>query len=966
MFSSSPYVSVPIVQVEDLTVGEGRQHPSGPRLPRGHHAPRLSDHNQPSTHPPLQHQHAPGQAPGGQPSPSYSAFEPMGYRGPSAYNHLPLSQQHSHASSGYSSTPSHRNLKLTTSLPYQHASPPRQRGPRILRPWQTVFETPSRLNTALLLVAGAVAYMLVWLVPMELTKKFDMSLYWARAIVTAIISIAGLIIAFPLYEIAHTMLYSAIWTAIILEEDLTLRDLNLVADRIGIISGLRLLWIKARAGSKRMLGIDSRRHASQSDKASWYGRRAHKRRALWGIEVPASLAILLLIAVFNFAVDRTIKIDFDLKRRQVYDAISVAGDLSDTDTSRAETVLNYFEDFVRTWTLQSTAALKLPSTVKLALPDDSGQYAYFTEVESDYFSPTFEGYGSFSNETHTDSQGLGWSDAVSSEADDSSLTFTAADGKTNIQLRYIEWPRWGIQARCQRLDNLAQYLVPDIAPTNISLSKHGTALFLTHSALSSALGQLNVTLPSSLRGPANLTKAVADLSTVLPNGLNAADIALTSIWPINGVAQSYFSQPMPAEDELHPGNDVPSGSRGQAGSAGRGWVSMEVVLVRLKPDLAGPASQFGLIANMIDNVGNFSDVGFDVAVCVERFEPYIVEVYQGRGIQSTRIISQAANFSAHSSKRRFSYLLSGTTSHLNSTTKYAAYAAAHENARNALIKDNGRDWWWVPNPTLTSMSSGGEGGPAGYGTLDPERLADMLASADTRLLLPYLVGKGKVEAHSFEILPIARVSCIIPWLNIVMATIIGCGLAGILFVPRLPGGLPRRSTSPISWLAAFSSLRLGDTPANTVFATSPTSALPDSGKASSASRFSFGSVQPQSSSPDTADTNELRLFPSSSSSIGGTRSRSGLSGTRTGSIAPGPFVTLEQVEKQLGNQTIAYALPDDIVDPGSQTQTQPQTQPQSHNYNSHSYDDQYHAQGRSRPPSNVTSPSAGFVMEKPY
>ncbi|KAK0532115.1 hypothetical protein OC842_003409 [Tilletia horrida] len=964
MYSSPHYVSVPTAHEEDIAVAPQRQRPRGPRASSGyesagpqsqypppqhqhqhqhnpHHAPRRSDHSQLSAaHPSPQQEHTPGHAPGGRPTSSFSAFDPLGYRGPSAYDHLPLSKHSSHASSGYFPSPHHRDLKLAPSLPYQHAPPPRSRGPWILRPWYSVFEAPSLLNTALLLFAGAFAYALVWIVPMELTKRFDMSLYWARAIVTAAINIAALIISFPLSEIAHTMLYSAIWTAVILEDDLTLQDLDLVADRIGVISGLRLLWIKLRAGVKRMLGIN--RRALESDKASLRGARARIRGALWGIEVPASLGILFLIAVFSFAVDRTIKINIELKQRQVYDAISVAGDLSDTDIFRAKTVLTFFDDYVRTWTLQSTAALKLPSTVKLALPDDSAHYAYFTEVESDYFSPTFEGYGSFSNETHTDSQDLGWSNVVSSQADASGLTFSDADGTSTTQLRYVEWPRWGIQARCQRLDNLGQYLVPDIAQnTDAEASKRLTALFLTHDVLSSALGQLNVALPSNLRGPANLNLSLGDLSTVLPGGLNAADIGMAPVFFPNGVAQSYFSSPIRAEDEIYPSDDVPDENKGQAGSAGRGWVSLEVVLVRLKPDLAGPAAQFGLVANVTDNLGNFGNVGFDAAICVERFDPYVVQVYQGRSIQSTKILRQAADFSFQNDKRGSSRLLSGTTSHLNSTTKYAAYAAAHGNARNALLKDNGRDASWVPNPTLTSMSSGGEGGPAGYGTLDPERLADMLASADTRLLLPYLVGNGKVEARSYEILPIARVTCVISWLNIVMATIMGCALAGILFVPRLPGGLPRRTTSPISWLAAFSGLRIGDTPANAVFATSGSNSA-------HASRFSLAGGPHPHGSPD-PDSDEQRLLHRS-------LTPTSMSG---GSVAPlhgGPLVTLEEIEKRLGKKTIAYALPDDFDAGRSRTR--------QHHHHSHSYS---HSQGAgSRPPSNVISPYQGFVMDNKY
>jgi hypothetical protein len=47
---------------------------------------------------------------------------------------------------------------------------------------------------------------------------------------------------------------------------------------------------------------------------------------------------------------------------------------------------------------------------------------------------------------------------------------------------------------------------------------------------------------------------------------------------------------------------------------------------------------------------------------------------------------------------------------INSTGKFAAFASAHENSRNVMIKDNGRDQYYVPNPTVSisrpSMNQG--------------------------------------------------------------------------------------------------------------------------------------------------------------------------------------------------------------------------------------------------------------------
>jgi hypothetical protein len=37
---------------------------------------------------------------------------------------------------------------------------------------------------------------------------------------------------------------------------------------------------------------------------------------------------------------------------------------------------------------------------------------------------------------------------------------------------------------------------------------------------------------------------------------------------------------------------------------------------------------------------------------------------------------------------------------LNSTGKFIAFAVAHDNSRNVMLKDNGRDFWYTVSPTV--------------------------------------------------------------------------------------------------------------------------------------------------------------------------------------------------------------------------------------------------------------------------
>jgi hypothetical protein len=61
------------------------------------------------------------------------------------------------------------------------------------------------------------------------------------------------------------------------------------------------------------------------------------------------------------------------------------------------------------------------------------------------------------------------------------------------------------------------------------------------------------------------------------------------------------------------------------GTNGTGWLQIEIVLVRLNQAYA-PNSTFGAYAR--PNPGSdLASVGYDVAVCVEEFKPYVVDAY---------------------------------------------------------------------------------------------------------------------------------------------------------------------------------------------------------------------------------------------------------------------------------------------------------------------------------------------------
>lgn len=54
---------------------------------------------------------------------------------------------------------------------------------------------------------------------------------------------------------------------------------------------------------------------------------------------------------------------------------------------------------------------------------------------------------------------------------------------------------------------------------------------------------------------------------------------------------------------------------------------------------------------------------------------------------------------------------------LNSTGKMQAFAVAHDNSINQMVKDNGRDYWFVPSPLVSlsiSLFSSGSTNPSSF------------------------------------------------------------------------------------------------------------------------------------------------------------------------------------------------------------------------------------------------------------
>lgn len=170
-------------------------------------------------------------------------------------------------------------------------------------------------------------------------------------------------------------------------------------------------------------------------------------------------------------------------------------------------------------------------------------------------------------------------------------------------------------------------------------------------------------------------------------------------WSDNGAAHQFMSYPF------------------DQGDSGAGWSMIQLVLVRLNESYA-PNGQFYIYRNTTDG----TRIGYDAAICVQEVRPYvldsynnvslavirslgfrIVDVMQTAGLPVTvEFLYDGADFNT-TGKKMDGKPLEGVQRGVNSTGKWAAFFNAHTNARNVLVKDNGRDFRYVPNPTVSSI-----------------------------------------------------------------------------------------------------------------------------------------------------------------------------------------------------------------------------------------------------------------------
>ena len=286
---------------------------------------------------------------------------------------------------------------------------------------------------------------------------------------------------------------------------------------------------------------------------------------------------------------------------------------------------------------------------------------------------------------------------------------------------------------------------------------------------------------------------------ILCAGISIFSADLAPAWFLDdGMAHSFYGLP-PIESE-----------------SGNWWAGIETVLVRLYKRSA-PNATFPVWATDPNSLPEMS-IGYDAMVCLEMYEPWIVQIYNSSfGVPTTMaIVGKSASTDFETDDGNRGPRLDSYTRALNSTDKYFTHLLRYasgfsfEHYRPILCSrintilhmqnDNSR-LWYRPSPTTVSFT--GNTGQDGYTELSPQFYADVRGKIDASNTLPLLSGTGPivVRAYKDEVLASASFN---PYIlgGVLGITLVLGALAG-LFVPALPFDITRRGFGLFSWLAVL-------------------------------------------------------------------------------------------------------------------------------------------------------------------
>ncbi|SJL11073.1 uncharacterized protein ARMOST_14474 [Armillaria ostoyae] len=586
------------------------------------------------------------------------------------------------------------------------------------------------------------------------------TLFWSRLFVSVGCGAIGFALGLSLLSLARPFLEAATWAMIIHQSRISdapgIRLCDLAApsrDPTSAWPALQLLWSRCM-----YLGTTRRE-------------RQHYDKRPWSLAILFFLLNVILAASLTFILGRIVNIStFVSHQHTEYREVTVKGDLSESDISTTAALTSAFNDYTLTWTLSPFDAHRsLPTAISYQWNNDT---VYFSEASLSQFLPDGSGFGTLTEDATTPTQGT---DSASLATD--SFNTNAVDPGS-----FLRYPRWGIRIHCEKVPDGSKNIIPrsfnDI-----------TYLFTPRETIITLFSSFGLDrLAFSSYQEDNVT-AVLRLNDTLPSTVDVNGTAFAAYFTDNGVAHTLKSNPVTMGEE------------------GFGWISIEWVLVRLNTTYAlnGTFATYS-DESVLDENGRETWIGYDAAVCLELYEPYIVETYNSTtGVpSSTGIINQNKEITDSSAEeKRTGNAVTGSNvkRQLNSTRLKDVYDTLHGNSVNQMLKDNGRDAYYVPSPTLISFTNGS--GPYGYTELSGELFAQARARADATNVLPYFAGSADTLARQYPDLVLAYAEIHTLYMVSLLITVLCVGVIAGFFVPTLPFHVPRRGFDVYSWLAAF-------------------------------------------------------------------------------------------------------------------------------------------------------------------
>jgi hypothetical protein len=198
-------------------------------------------------------------------------------------------------------------------------------------------------------------------------------------------------------------------------------------------------------------------------------------------------------------------------------------------------------------------------------------------------------------------------------------------------------------------------------------------VIITRAFLEELFSSFLLSLPDAFKTP---TIAFLSPNDTLPSGVSEEEVAYIGAFVSCAGISIFSADPAPAgfldngvAHSFH--SAVPDN-----GKAGEGWFGVETALVRLNNSYTPNASFPVWSADAIVDASGFSSrIGYDAVVCVERVEPWIVQIYNSSlGVPTTmNIVSKSASTDFETDYGKKGSHLDSYTRALNSTGKAAAY-----------------------------------------------------------------------------------------------------------------------------------------------------------------------------------------------------------------------------------------------------------------------------------------------------